>query len=66
MALNPKQGNWHGKTVWLIGASTGIGRSTASALHALGARVIVSARNAKALDEFVLAHPGKTSAGRHA
>ncbi len=63
MALNPKQGNWHGKTVWLIGASTGIGRSTASALHALGARVIVSARNAKALDEFVLAHPGKTSAG---
>jgi short-subunit dehydrogenase len=63
MALNPKQDNWQGKTVWLIGASTGIGRSTASALHALGARVIVSARHAKALDDFVLAHPGKTADG---
>jgi NAD(P)-dependent dehydrogenase (short-subunit alcohol dehydrogenase family) len=63
MALNPKQDNWQGKTVWLIGASTGIGRSTASALHALGARVIVSARHAKALDDFVLAHLGKTADG---
>jgi short-subunit dehydrogenase len=63
MALNPKQDNWRDKTVWLIGASTGIGRSTASALHALGARVIVSARNAKALDDFVIAHPGQTASG---
>jgi NAD(P)-dependent dehydrogenase (short-subunit alcohol dehydrogenase family) len=63
MALNPKQDNWRGKTVWLVGASTGIGRSTASALHALGARVIVSARHAKALDDFVLAHPGNTAEG---
>ena len=63
MSLNPKQDNWQGKTVWLIGASTGIGRSTASALHALGARVIVSARHAKALDDFVLVHPGKTANG---
>jgi NAD(P)-dependent dehydrogenase (short-subunit alcohol dehydrogenase family) len=63
MSLNPQLQNWHGKTVWLIGASTGIGRATASALHARGARVIVSARNAKALDEFVAAHPGKTAYG---
>jgi short-subunit dehydrogenase len=63
MSLNPHIQDWHGKTVWLIGASTGIGRATASALHARGARVIVSARNAKALDEFVLAHPGKTATG---
>jgi NAD(P)-dependent dehydrogenase (short-subunit alcohol dehydrogenase family) len=66
MSLNPHmphQQNWHGKTVWLIGASTGIGRATASALHAQGARVIVSARNAKALDNFVAAHPGQTAAG---
>jgi NAD(P)-dependent dehydrogenase (short-subunit alcohol dehydrogenase family) len=58
MALNPKLPDWQGKTAWLIGASTGIGRATASALHAAGARVTVSARQAALLDEFVAAHPG--------
>jgi NAD(P)-dependent dehydrogenase (short-subunit alcohol dehydrogenase family) len=58
MALNPKMRDWHGRTVWLVGASTGIGRATASALHAQGARVVVSARNADALAAFVTAHPG--------
>jgi NAD(P)-dependent dehydrogenase (short-subunit alcohol dehydrogenase family) len=62
-SLNPQQDDWQGKTVWLIGASTGIGRATASALHARGARVIVSARNVKALDDFVAAHPGQTADG---
>lgn len=56
--LNPRLTHWHGKTVWLIGASSGIGRACASALHAQGARVIVSARNAQALEVFVQAHPG--------
>lgn len=55
--LNPPLHNWHGKTVWLIGASTGIGHATASALHAQGAHVVVSARNAPALNAFVAAHP---------
>jgi NAD(P)-dependent dehydrogenase (short-subunit alcohol dehydrogenase family) len=50
--------DWHGRTVWLVGASTGIGRATASALHAQGARVVVSARSADALHAFVDAHPG--------
>ena len=63
MHLNPKQSHWQDKTVWLIGASTGIGRATASALHAQGARVIVSARNAAALNEFVNAHPGADAQG---
>ena len=58
MALNPSLTDWHGKTVWLIGASSGIGQATASALHARGARVIVSARNAAALQAFEQAHPG--------
>jgi NAD(P)-dependent dehydrogenase (short-subunit alcohol dehydrogenase family) len=30
MALNPKMRDWNGRTVWLVGASTGIGRATAS------------------------------------
>ena len=58
MPANTPIDHWHGKTAWLVGASTGIGRATASHLHALGARVIVSARNAAALDAFAASHPG--------
>lgn len=50
--------DWRGKRVWIVGASTGIGRATASALHAQGAQVIVSARNAQALADFCTEHPG--------
>jgi len=52
--------DWRGKTVWLVGASTGIGRATAHALHAQGAKVIVSARSQEALDNFAAEHPGAT------
>lgn len=58
MALNPRIDHWQGRTAWLVGASTGIGRATAARLHGLGARVVVSARNATALDAFVARHPG--------
>ena len=57
MALNPRIKSWAGRTVWLVGASTGIGRATASRLHGLGARVVVSARSREALDAFVAEHP---------
>jgi NAD(P)-dependent dehydrogenase (short-subunit alcohol dehydrogenase family) len=50
--------NWQGKRVWIVGASSGIGEATASALHAQGARVIVSARNLQALQNFVDRHAG--------
>lgn len=59
--VNPPQQDWRGRSVWLVGASTGIGRATASALHAAGARVIVSARNQQALQEFATAHAGATT-----
>ena len=58
MSLNPPIRDWHGQRVWLIGASTGIGRALATQLHALGAQVIVSARNREALQAFVIEHPG--------
>lgn len=58
MAFNMKVRDWRGKSVWLVGASTGIGRATASALHARGAHVIVSARQSDALIGFVRQHPG--------
>ena len=57
MSLNPRIDSWAGRTVWLVGASTGIGRATAARLHGLGARVIVSARSRDALDSFVAEHP---------
>ena len=57
MPLNPRIDSWAGRTAWLVGASTGIGRATASRLHGLGARVIVSARSRDALDAFVAEHP---------
>ena len=56
--LNAPQTDWRGKTVWIVGASSGIGAATASALHARGARVIVSARSHDALQAFTLRHPG--------
>jgi NAD(P)-dependent dehydrogenase (short-subunit alcohol dehydrogenase family) len=58
MPLNPVIDNWAGKTAWLVGASTGIGRATAELLHERGARVVVSARSREPLDAFVAAHAG--------
>lgn len=55
--MNPRITDWRGLRVWLIGASSGIGEATASALHARGAQVLLSARNAPALNAFVAAHP---------
>lgn len=58
MSLNPPLTDWQGRAVWLVGASSGIGQATAHALHARGARVFVSARNADALEAFEATHPG--------
>jgi NAD(P)-dependent dehydrogenase (short-subunit alcohol dehydrogenase family) len=58
MPLNPAIKDWRDRVVWIVGASSGIGRATASRLHALGATVVVSARNEAALNAFVAAHAG--------
>lgn len=58
MPLNPRIDDWKGRVVWLVGASTGIGRATAERLHALGATVVVSARSAATLDAFVRSRAG--------
>ena len=58
MSLNPRLTDWRGRVVWIVGASSGIGRATASALHARGAQVVVTARNGPALLAFVAQHPG--------
>ena len=60
-SLNPPMRDWRGQSVWILGASSGIGRATAAALHAQGALVTVSARSAQALQDFVQAHPGSAA-----
>jgi len=58
MPLNPRITDWTGRSVWLVGASSGIGRATAELLHARGAKVAVSARNTQAMADFESAHAG--------
>ena len=58
MSLNPAITDWRGKRVWLVGASSGIGRAVAAQLHAQGAQVIVSARQQALLASFTQEHPG--------
>jgi NAD(P)-dependent dehydrogenase (short-subunit alcohol dehydrogenase family) len=58
MSFNPPMAPWPGRRVWLVGASTGIGRATAELLHSKGAQVVVSARNAQALEALAQQCPG--------
>lgn len=55
--LNPPIKDWEGKTVWIVGASSGIGEALAVALLDAGARVAVSARRADRLNALVNNHP---------
>lgn len=54
--LNPKAGDWRGRSVWLVGASSGIGHACAQALIGAGARVAVSARQAPLLQQLCAGH----------
>lgn len=47
--MNPVIRDWHGKRVWLVGASTGIGAAVARELQERGARLALSARRADKL-----------------
>jgi NAD(P)-dependent dehydrogenase (short-subunit alcohol dehydrogenase family) len=49
--------DFQGKTYWLVGASEGLGRALAQQLAAAGAHVIVSARNAQALQALASSLP---------
>jgi short-subunit dehydrogenase len=53
MSLNPKITDWTKKRVWIVGASTGIGAALAEKLHALKAKVAVSARSEDKLKALV-------------
>jgi short-subunit dehydrogenase len=49
--------SWQGKTVWITGASSGIGYSLALKLAKMGATVIASARNKDKLDALAKLSP---------
>lgn len=55
-SMNPRIRDWHGKRVWVIGASTGIGAETARLLLEKGARVALSARREAALHRVMHGH----------
>jgi len=55
--MNPRIKDWPDRTVWIIGASTGIGAALAKVLLGKGARVAVSSRRREPL-----AHPGRVLA----
>ncbi|MFZ5723155.1 MAG: SDR family NAD(P)-dependent oxidoreductase [Pseudomonadota bacterium] len=54
--MNRTHGRWRGRTVWITGASSGIGRALAIRLAGEGARVFASARTAAALGELQQEH----------
>lgn len=58
MPLNPPLTTWPGRVVWIVGASSGIGRATAVRLVRAGAQVVVSARSRDSLAGFVDTYPG--------
>lgn len=64
MAFNPPLQNWSGKTVWIVGASSGIGEACAKLLYAQGATVFVSARNSLVLNVWAGQHTQRDDLGR--
>lgn len=54
--LNPKIADWHGKRVWIVGASSGIGAALAGILGKAGAILALSARRESALREVAGEH----------
>ncbi len=55
--LNRPIRDWQGQTVWIIGASSGIGAALAKSLLEMGTNVILSARRLSKLENVANAHP---------
>lgn len=62
-ALNPTIASWHGRRVWVVGASSGIGAAIARQLLAEGARVALSARSESSLRSLLDGAGGNPGSG---
>ena len=63
MSANPKIKDWAGKTVWIIGASAGIGEAVARDLCAAGAVLALSARGLDRLNALAAELPRSVAVG---
>lgn len=61
MSLNSRVGNWEGRRIWIIGASSGIGYALASLLLEKGAYVAMSARSTEKMQGLANLWPGKAT-----
>ncbi|MDO9181285.1 MAG: SDR family NAD(P)-dependent oxidoreductase [Bacteriovorax sp.] len=59
--MNKKISNWQNKNIWLIGASSGIGKALAINLIKAGANVYISSRKEKLLLEIKDQYPAQTT-----
>lgn len=57
--------NWEGKTVWVTGASSGIGKAAATRWAEKGARVILSSRKEVGLNQVIDAWPEEHRSRAH-
>ncbi len=55
--LNPPMQDWRDRSVWVVGASSGIGRATAETLLQAGAKVAVSSRQEAPLQALAQQYP---------
>lgn len=55
--LNAPMPDWQDRSVWVVGASSGIGRATAEALLQAGAKVTVSSRQKAPLQDLAQQYP---------
>jgi short-subunit dehydrogenase len=61
VAFNRRIRDWRGQRVWILGASSGIGKAFADAILQRGARVALTARDQAALEALAATHPAERS-----
>ena len=56
MSLNPRIEHWQGRTVWVVGASSGIGQALAGQFYAEGYSLALVARRTQEIEHWAAQH----------